>query len=252
MSNIHIVIPARFGSSRLPGKLMLDLVGKPVIAHVVERALTLTDSVYVATDNQDIFDVVSHAGATAVMTSEKHNSGTDRLAEAANKLNFADDDIVVNLQGDEPLMPIALLRQVSALLDAHSNAGIATLMQRIKHVKDFINPNVVKVAQGERCKALYFSRAPIPYPRDEFSTEIAELPQGDYFRHIGLYAYRVKTLKAITQLTEHPLESLEKLEQLRPLAHGVEIVIDEASEEPEHGIDTLEDLERVRHVILAK
>lgn len=252
MSTIHIVIPARFGSSRLPGKLMLDLVGKPVIVHAVERALTLTDSVYVATDNQEIFDVVSQAGATALMTSDKHNSGTDRLAEAALKLNFADDDVVVNLQGDEPLMPIQLLEQVSALLTSHRQAGVATLMQRIKHVRDLINPNVVKVAKGESCKALYFSRAPIPYPRDEFSDQMGELPQGDYFRHIGLYAYRVKTLKAITQLPEHPLESLEKLEQLRPLAHGIEIVIDEAITEPEHGIDTLKDLERVRALLSSK
>lgn len=251
MSNTHIVIPARFGSSRLPGKLLLDLAGKPVIAHAVERALELTNSVYVATDNQKIFEVVSELGATAVMTSEAHNSGTDRLAEASVSLGFADEDIVVNLQGDEPLMPIALLEQVAKLLSENKSAGIATLMQRIDSVEDFVNPNVVKVAQGEECKALYFSRAPIPFPRDEFTHEMSALPEGDYFRHIGLYAYRVETLKEITRLPEHPLEALEKLEQLRPLANGIEIVVEEANTAPEHGIDTIEDLERVRQVLSA-
>lgn len=249
MSKTHIVIPARFGSSRLPGKLMLDLVGKPVIAHVVERALEITDSVYVATDHEEIFKVVTEFGAQAVMTSELHNSGTDRLAEAATKLGFADEDIVVNLQGDEPLMPATLLAQVAQLLEAHSASGIATLMQRIEKVQDFVNPNVVKVAKGENNKALYFSRAPIPFPRDEYKSDMATLPSGDYFRHIGLYAYRVATLKAITELPEHPLEALEKLEQLRPLAHGIEIVVDQACVVPEHGIDTFEDLERVRAVM---
>lgn len=249
MSKTHIVIPARFGSSRLPGKLMLDLVGKPVIAHVVERALAITDSVYVATDHDDIYKVVTEFGAKAVMTSTSHNSGTDRLAEAAEKLGFADEDIVVNLQGDEPLMPAELLSQVAELLAAYPDAGIATLMQRIEKVQDFVNPNVVKVAKGENNKALYFSRAPIPFPRDEFQSDMTTLPSGDYFRHIGLYSYRVATLKAITELPEHPLEALEKLEQLRPLAHGIGIVVDKACEEPEHGIDTPEDLERVRSKI---
>ncbi|MDE1231495.1 3-deoxy-manno-octulosonate cytidylyltransferase [Vibrio aestuarianus] len=249
MSKTHIVIPARFGSSRLPGKLMLDLAGKPVIAHVVERALEITESVYVATDHDEIYKVVTQCGAKAVMTSASHNSGTDRLAEAATELGFADGDIVVNLQGDEPLMPAQLLSQVAQLLEAHPRSGIATLMQRIEKVQDFMNPNVVKVAKGENNKALYFSRAPIPFPRDEYQAELASLPAGDYFRHIGLYAYRVATLKAITELPEHPLEELEKLEQLRPLAHGIGIVVDQACVAPEHGIDTLEDLERVRAVI---
>ncbi|WP_163922367.1 3-deoxy-manno-octulosonate cytidylyltransferase [Photobacterium sp. Alg240-V54] len=249
MSRVHIVIPARFGSSRLPGKLMLDLAGKPVIAHVVELAMTVADSVYVATDHADIYDCVSKLGANAVMTAITHNSGTDRLAEVAEKLVFADEDIVVNLQGDEPLMPTALLQQVAKLLEVNPNAGIATLMQPITQFEDLINPNVVKVVQGENNSALYFSRAPIPFPRDEFSFDATTIPRGDYYRHLGLYAYRVKTLKQVTQMAEHPLESLEKLEQLRPLAHGVKIVVDVAQETPEHGIDTLEDLERVRRLL---
>lgn len=249
MSKTHIVIPARFGSSRLPGKLMLDLAGKPVIAYVVERALELTDSVYVATDHTEIYKVATKFGAKAVMTSPSHNSGTDRLAEAAIELGFADGDIVVNLQGDEPLMPTPLLSQVAKLLEAHPAAGIATLMQRIEKIQDLTNPNVVKVAKGENSKALYFSRAPIPFPRDEYQPDMVSLPTGDYFRHIGLYAYRVATLKSITELPEHPLEALEKLEQLRPLAHGIGIVVEQACVVPEHGIDTLEDLERVRAVM---
>lgn len=251
MSKIHILIPARFGSSRLPGKLMLDLQGQPVIAHVVERALEVSSSVYVATDHQEIYQAVTTLGAKAVMTSMAHNSGTDRLAEAASLLGFADEDIVVNLQGDEPLMPTALLLQVANLLEKNPRAGVATLMQQIDKAEDFINPNVVKVAQGEHNKALYFSRAPIPFPRDEYQQGMTELPKGDYFRHIGLYAYRVSTLKAITQLPEHPLEALEKLEQLRPLAHGIEILVEQAQIAPVHGIDTFEDLERVR-AIMAK
>lgn len=249
MAKIHIVIPARFNSTRFPGKLLKDLAGKPVIAHVVERAQQVTDSVFVATDNEDIYKLASELSVKAVMTSECHNSGTDRIAEAVEKLGFAEDDIVVNLQGDEPLIPEVLLSQVANLLTEYSDAGIATLMQQIKTAHDFLNPNVVKVVKGKKKRALYFSRSPIPFPRDEFKPEMHVMPKGKFYRHIGLYAYRVSTLKAITALSEHPLEALEKLEQLRPLAHGINIVIDHALAEPEHGIDTPEDLERVRLVL---
>ncbi|WP_367987962.1 3-deoxy-manno-octulosonate cytidylyltransferase [Vibrio sp. NTOU-M3] len=249
MSKTHIVIPARFNSSRLPGKLMLDLAGEPVIAHVVKLALKITDSVFVATDHQAIFELVETLGAKAVMTSDTHNSGTDRLAEAAQTLGFAEQDIVVNLQGDEPLMPTALLSQVAQLLEQHPKAGMATLMQPIHVVDDWLNPNVVKVAAGAGKRAVYFSRAPIPFPRDEYQATMTELPQGAFYRHLGLYAYRVSTLQTITQLPEHPLEAAEKLEQLRPLAHGIDIVVDVACQAPQHGIDTLDDLERVRHYL---
>ncbi len=160
MAKVHIVIPARFASSRLPGKLMLDLAGKPVIAHTIERALSVSDSVFVATDHEEILATVNAIGAKGIMTSVEHNSGTDRLAEAASILGFADEDIVVNLQGDEPLIPGELLSQVSTLLSNHPDAGIATLMQSITATEDFLNPNVVKVALGEDNRAVYFSRAP--------------------------------------------------------------------------------------------
>jgi 3-deoxy-manno-octulosonate cytidylyltransferase (CMP-KDO synthetase) len=249
MVKTHIIIPARYNSSRLPGKLMLDLAGEPVIAHTIQAAKKLMPSVIVATDNEVIYRCAQEYGAQAVMTSDKHNSGTDRLAEVVEQLGFCDDDIVINLQGDEPLMPLALLSQVEQLIKEHPEAGIATLMQPIEHFKDLINPNIVKVAMGESHQALYFSRAPIPFPRDQFNQGEQSMPQGDYYRHLGLYAYRVKSLKQITQLPEHPLESLEKLEQLRPLAHGIKIVADLATEVPPHGIDTLDDLERVRSLL---
>lgn len=249
MTNLHIIIPARYNSSRLPGKLMADLAGKPLISHTIESAKKIMSSVIVATDHQSIYDCALAHDVTAIMTSSKHNSGTDRLAEAVTKLDFSDDDIVINLQGDEPLIPTSLLIQVTQLLEKNKEAGISTLVQPINSFDDLTNPNVVKVAMGEDQKALYFSRAPIPYPRDDFSKIQNNMPQGNYYRHLGLYAYRVKTLKQITHFPEHPLESLEKLEQLRPLAHGIKIVAEVASETPPHGIDTQEDLDRVRTLL---
>lgn len=228
---------------------MLDLAGQPLIAHTIQAAKALMPSVIVATDHQDIFDCAIEHGAQAVMTSDTHNSGTDRLAEVVQTLDFPQEDIIINLQGDEPLMPLSLLNQVGNLLEHSPEAGIATLMQPITTWNDFINPNIVKIAMGEHKQALYFSRAPIPFPRDEFENGSKKMPVGDYYRHLGLYAYRVKTLTQITVLPEHPLEALEKLEQLRPLAHGISIVAELAQEIPPHGVDTLEDLKRVRTLI---
>jgi 3-deoxy-manno-octulosonate cytidylyltransferase (CMP-KDO synthetase) len=249
MANQHIIIPARYNSSRLPGKLMADLAGKPLIAHTIETAKAMMTSVIVATDHKVIYDFAIALGVDAVMTSLNHNSGTDRLAEVVTNLNFNEDDIVINLQGDEPLMPISLLNQVAQLLETDHGAGIATLIQPINTFTDFINPNIVKVAMGESNKAQYFSRAPIPYPRDEFSEGKRNMPKGNFYRHLGLYAYRVKTLKHITHLPEHPLEALEKLEQLRPLAHGIKIIAEIAREIPPHGVDTQEDLDRIRSLL---
>ncbi|WP_102505135.1 3-deoxy-manno-octulosonate cytidylyltransferase [Salinivibrio kushneri] len=246
MTEVHYIIPARFSSSRLPGKLLLDLAGEPLIGQTIKRAQAVSPSVTVATDHDGIFGIAEQYGATAVMTSHMHNSGTDRLAEAVTVLGLSDQDIVVNLQGDEPLMPAELLNQVADLLLEHPDAAVATLMQRIDAGQDLRNPNIVKVALGENNRALYFSRAPIPFPRDEQIDTLADLPNETYYRHIGLYAYRVSALKTITQLPEHPLEALEKLEQLRPLANNMPIVIAEAQVSPEHGVDTLQDLERVR------
>lgn len=249
MSNFHVIIPARIGSSRLPRKLVKVIGGSPVIAHTINCASTVTDNVYVATDSDEIFSITESIGAIGIMTDEKHQSGTDRLAEAANILKLSDNAIVVNLQGDEPMMPARLLEQVANLLEKHPDAGVATLMQPIDQFSDLINPNVVKVAVGEEDSAIYFSRAPIPYPRDEFDKDKNVMPKGDYYRHIGLYAYRVDTLSKLTNFPEHPIESLEKLEQLRALANGVKIVIEEACINPEHGIDTEEDLERIRNLL---
>lgn len=249
MTNKHIIIPARYNSSRLPGKLMADLDDKPLIAHTIESAKKIMSSVIVATDHKSIYDCALEHDVMAIMTSSNHNSGTDRLAEAVTKLEFNDDDIVINLQGDEPLIPISLLDQVAQLLERDKEAGIATLIQPITSFVDLNNPNIVKVAIGEDKKALYFSRAPIPYPRDDFASGETNMPQGNYYRHLGLYAYRVKTLKQINHLPEHPLESLEKLEQLRPLAHGIKIVVEIAHETPPHGVDTQEDLDRIRKLL---
>lgn len=249
MSTIRIVIPARFASSRLPGKPLLDICGKPMIARVVEQVLGHFEHIYVATDDQRIIDAVSEYNITAVMTSEQHESGTDRLAEVAELHHFADDDIVVNLQGDEPLIEPELLQQVAQLL-ADNNAAIATLMTPINELDDLLNPNVVKVVHGANNNALYFSRAPIPYPRDAFSHDKTSMPAGDYFRHLGLYAYRVAALKAIPQLPSSALEHLEKLEQLRPLAAGYNIAIDVACQIPQAGVDTQADLDKVIAVFM--
>ncbi|WP_019613774.1 3-deoxy-manno-octulosonate cytidylyltransferase [Psychromonas ossibalaenae] len=247
MSKIRIVIPARFGSSRLPGKPLLDICGKPMIVRVIEQVLGRFEHIYVATDDQRIIDAVAEYDVIAVMTSDKHESGTDRLAEVAQIHEFADDDIVVNLQGDEPLIEPELLQQVARLLDSNS-ASMSTLMTPITSVADLLNPNVVKVVHGENNKALYFSRAPIPYPRDAFSKTKNVMPEGDYFRHLGLYAYKVSALKSIPTLPVSTLEGIEKLEQLRPLASGFDIVVENACMVPKAGVDTQEDLDKVIEV----
>lgn len=246
MTNRHIVIPARYNSSRLPGKLMLDLGGKPVIAHTIEVAKKLACSVHVATDHEAIYDCALEHGVNAIMTSDIHQSGTDRLAEAVGKLALPEQDIVINLQGDEPLISPKLLTQAADLLERYPNAGIATLKQRILSLDELMNPNVVKIAMGKDSSVIYFSRAPIPYNRDEMSSSLLSMPSGQYYRHIGLYVYRVGTLLNISEMKEHHLEVTEKLEQLRPLANGVRIVAEDALEVPHHGIDTEEDLFRLR------
>lgn len=243
----HIVIPARYNSSRLPGKLMMDLGGHPLLYHTINTAKSVSNSIFVATDSEEIFDYATSCGVKVLMTSEAHISGTDRIAEVAHKLKLPDEDIIVNLQGDEPFVPCALLKQVIMLLKQHSDAGISTLMQKIHYFDDFINPNVVKIAMGCEDRALYFSRSPIPFPRDEFDMETIESLRGYCYRHLGLYAYRVKTLKKIVVMPHHPLEEVEKLEQLRPLANGINIVSQLAKEPPLHGVDTFEDLQRLRN-----
>lgn len=239
-----IMIPARFGSSRLPGKPLLDLAGKPMVVRVVEAAQRAGfERCVVATDDQRIRDAVSAAGYEAVMTQAEHPSGTDRLQEAADQLGLAPDDIVVNLQGDEPLMPGENLRQVVALLESAPEAAVATLYEPLP-AAEAANPNAVKLVQDRAGRVLYFSRAPIPWDRDQQVT--AE--NSPYKRHIGLYAYRKRALDAFVTWPESPLEQLEKLEQLRFMSEGFGIVAAQAVASVPAGVDTQADLDAVRAV----
>ena len=242
-----IAIPARYASTRLPGKPLLDIGGKPMLQHVYERARQSgADEVVVATDDARIAAVARGFGATVCMTSVAHNSGTDRLAEVAHTMNWPSDTLVVNLQGDEPLMPPALLRQVARDLAEHSDAACATLCTQITVAHELFDPNVVKVVMNAKGYALYFSRAPIPWHRDDFARDGRNLPpQSRHFRHLGLYAYRAGFLQTYTTLAACQLEQAEALEQLRMLWHGVRIHVAEASEIPGPGVDTEQDLARV-------
>ncbi len=242
----RIVIPARYGSTRLPAKALADISGRPLVYWVWSRAIMSgADSVTVATDDQRIVDVFAGTNADVVMTRDDHQSGTDRIAEVANLNHWAEDDIVVNLQGDEPLMPIANLDQVASLLKAHPSADIATVCEPITSKDEFYNPSVVKVIADQTGRALYFSRAPIPHIRDGSDGEIPNTAR----RHIGLYAYRVSFLKAFANLPESATEKLESLEQLRALDNGREIRIADCAEAVPAGVDTLDDLEVVRQLM---
>ncbi|NOV29633.1 3-deoxy-manno-octulosonate cytidylyltransferase [Methylomonas sp. ZR1] len=242
-----VVIPARYGSTRLPGKPLLDIAGKPMIVHVCERALEAdAEQVVVATDDQRIFDAVSDLGLQAVMTDPNHQSGTERLAEVARVMGWADEQIVVNLQGDEPLIPPAYIRDVAIALAGQDQAGIATLAAKILDVEEIFNPNAVKVVLDKNGYALYFSRAAIPWNRSTFPDNhdiaSAALP---HFRHIGMYAYTVGFLQRYCGWAASPLESVESLEQLRILWHGERVLVKIVDKTPEAGVDTEEDLVRV-------
>lgn len=245
-----VVIPARFASTRFPGKPLADLAGKPMVQHVYERACeSEANRVIVATDDQRIADVAKGFGAEVCMTSAEHPSGTDRLQEVVSQLGFYADDIVVNVQGDEPLIPARIINQVAHNLKAVPEASIATLSEPITDVESLLNPNVVKVVSSVHGLAMYFSRAPIPWPRDDYETmkTSGQRPDGfDWQRHIGIYAYRVKLLNDFVKWPPAPLEQTESLEQLRAMWHGAGIHVEEASEQPPAGVDTPEDLERIR------
>lgn len=248
----HVIIPARFASTRLPGKPLQDIVGKPMIQHVWEQARkSQALSVTVATDDSRIVDACRSFGADVVLTRPDHPSGTDRLQEVASQLGLPDDACVVNVQGDEPLLPPALIDQVAANLQAADLASIATLCEPLTEVDSLFNPNVVKVVTDRAGYALYFSRAPMPWCRDQFAEgRPAELPAGVVFqRHIGLYAYRVRFLHDYVSWPVSPLELVESLEQLRALWYGQRIHVAEACEMPPTGVDTLEDLNRVRALL---
>lgn len=251
MAEFHVVIPARFGSSRLPGKVLADIAGQPMLYWVWQRALAAEPaSVVVATDDARIRDVMEAAGADVVMTAASHPSGTDRLAEVCETRGWGDDTVVVNLQGDEPLMPPENLRQAAEALAASPGAAIATLCHAITSLDEFRDPAAVKVVCDAAGNALYFSRAPIPWPRDHLAADdMGTLPSG-IFRHVGLYAYRVGFLRRFVELPPAPLEILESLEQLRALYHGETIRVVEAGHPVPPGVDTEADLAAVRDQLI--
>ena len=246
--SFYVVIPARYGSSRLPAKPLKDIGGKPMIQHVVERAQqSLATAVIVATDDVRIEEAVKAFGGRVCMTSAEHQSGTDRLQEVAAQLGLNDDDIVVNVQGDEPLIPPAVINQVAENLANTAQASVATLSETIDDAEVFQDPNAVKVISRKDGIALYFSRAPIPWPRDAFAQSRDVLPAGFLAqRHIGIYAYRVALLNRFITWDMAPLESIECLEQLRVLWNGELIHVAEAIDTVPAGVDTQQDLERVR------
>lgn len=250
----RVVIPVRYNSSRLPGKALLDIAGKPMLQHVYERAVASgAESVVIATDDEKIKKAAEHFGATVCMTSTEHQSGSERIAEAVVALGYPDDDVVVNVQGDEPLIPPALIKQVGQDLLDHDNIKVATLCEPIKQSEDLFNPSIVKVTMNRRGYALYFSRAPIPWVRDQFPLkENQTLEDGEHFRHIGIYAYRVGFLQEYLALEACPLEQMESLEQLRVLWHGGRIHVAIAKEKSPMGVDTEEDLEKIRRIIAKK
>ncbi len=242
-----VIIPARMASSRLPDKPLADLGGRPMVVRVAERARRSgARRVVVAADDARIVAACAAHGVEACMTRADHPSGTDRLAEASTLLGLPDDHVVVNVQGDEPLIDPALVDAVAALLDERPDAPMATAAHRLSSVAEFTNPNVVKVVTDARQMALYFSRAPIAWWRDGFSGGVDRLPEPAPLRHIGLYAYRCGFLRQFPALPPAPLEQLEALEQLRALWHGHRIAVHLAAAAPGAGVDTPDDLARVR------
>jgi 3-deoxy-manno-octulosonate cytidylyltransferase (CMP-KDO synthetase) len=236
------VIPARYDSSRLPGKPLADIGGRPMIEWVYELSCKSgADSVIIATDDERIATAGRAAGATVELTAAHHESGTDRIAEVAARLGWPDDQIVVNVQGDEPLLPPALISQVAALLSGDSEAAVATLVTPIRSEEEWRDPNLARVVVDKNNRALYFSRAPIPSPRDGGTPKA--------LRHIGIYAYRVGALQQLAVTPPCELECVERLEQLRALWLGMKIAVAEAVESPPRGVDTAEDLDAVRSKI---
>ncbi len=244
-----VLIPARYASTRLPGKALADIGGKPMVVRVAENARRSGAArVVIATDDTRIGDAATAHGIEACLTRGDHPTGTDRLAEVAATLELAPDAIVVNVQGDEPLLAPALIARVAALLASRPDAAIATACHAIHDVEEAFNPNVVKVVLDARGNALYFSRATIPWARDAFAGETpTAIPAGlPLYRHYGLYAYRVGFLQRFPTLEPSPIERFEALEQLRALWHGERIVVEIASSTPAPGVDTPDDLARVR------
>ena len=243
-----IVIPARYASTRLPGKPLADICGKPMVVRVLEAAARSgADDIWVATDDDRVIEAVMTHGGGAVMTRADHPSGTDRIAEVAEQMAWRDDDIVVNVQGDEPLVDPALITQVAQALNDDAGAAMATAGFPISAAADLFNPSIVKVVTDRQGRALYFSRAPIPWHRDGFAASRDVLP-AHYapWRHVGIYAYRVSFLHRFGRMMPALIEQTESLEQLRALWHGEKIVVVKCANEPAAGVDTPADLEAVR------
>lgn len=254
-----VIIPARYASTRLPGKALLDIEGKSLIQRVYQQAIQSgAQRVIIATDDERIRDAAKGFGAQVCMTSSSHRTGTERTAEVCQRERIADDTIVVNLQGDEPLVPPQLLDQVANNLKQYTQASMATLCVRIHDVREVLNPHAVKVVFDRSGYALYFSRAPIPWDRDDFPGSVMEfadhsdridLHRVGYYRHIGLYAYTAGFVNQYIAFEPGPLETVEALEQLRVLYHGHKIHVEAACADPGMGIDTADDLEVVRTLI---
>lgn len=250
MSEFRVIIPSRYASTRLPGKPLLDIGGKPMIQRVYEQARkSRAQDVIIATDDPRIEEAARRFGAQVIMTSSEHESGTDRLQEVVSKLGLKDQDIVVNVQGDEPLIPPQVIDQVADNLAA-AQAGIATLSEIIDDADQVFDPNTVKVVADANGYALYFSRAPIPWCRATYQAGRGELPTiMPVQRHIGIYAYRVGLLHDFVKWGPCALEKTESLEQLRAMWHGVRIHVQPALQTPPPGVDTQEDLDRVRRYL---
>jgi len=249
MTNFHVVIPARHASTRLPGKPLLAIAGKPMVVRVAEQAAQSgAQQIWIATDHDAILNAVQEHGFNACLTKATHASGTDRIAEVVEQRAWPDDTIVVNVQGDEPLIPPALIRSVARHLHDHPECAIATACHAIHDEAAMRNPNIVKAVLDKHGNALYFSRAPIPWPRDAFAQQSklpADLP---VLRHIGIYAYRASFLRAFGQLAPAQIEQFEALEQLRVLFHGYKIGVFIADKAPPGGVDTEHDLHIARQV----
>ncbi len=254
MLNFHVVIPARYASTRLPGKPLLPIAGKPMVVRVAEQAAKSgARQIWIATDHPSIMAAVHEHGFKACLTHAHHASGTDRIAEVVELHNWPDDAIVINVQGDEPLIPPALIRAVAQHLHDHPECAIATACHPIHDVDAMRNPNVVKVVLDKHGNALYFSRAPIPYPRDAFvqhassADKCVALPDNlTVLRHIGIYAYRAGFLHTFRHLAPAAIEQAESLEQLRALWHGYKIGVTVIAETPPGGVDTEQDLQVAR------
>ena len=247
-----IIIPTRFYSSRLPGKPLLDIAGKPMIQHVYERATeSQARRIIIATDDERIAQTARNLGAEVCLTLSQHHSGTDRIQEAATTLGLKANEIVVNVQGDEPLLPAVLINQVVKNLALHPRASAATLCEKITNSQQIFDPNVVKVTINNEGEALYFSRAPIPWSHDHFNQTPPTRPNSpDFFKHVGIYAYRVSLLNEFISWQPSTLETTESLEQLRLLSSGHRIHVEKALQSVPCSVDTQEDLNTMRSLLI--